>query len=396
MAGFDVNYTQDVDADLMGRAFGPDDTLQGIEKPVIPGADGGMPPADPPADPPAPPANTNTEPPAAPPAAPPADPAPPAPVPFDFEGISNGLVKGPEDITRIATENARLLVETQQLKEQIAKDPFANDFVKSLSQMYADSKSPEQIDTFIKLQKLGDISKLTPMEAMIEARVLRSGHDPDLVRKSIERKHGITPDMDDETRKIIDLDLADEAKSDYEYLATQKKELAIPAPTTPDPNVLVISKEVISAQVAPLKERIKGQFTSLGEINLNAKYEGEGDKRVNAKEAIVFNLPIPKSFQDRIPALADDFFTSNGIEVNQQNLTSFMEVVNVELFKAHGVELIQSCVNHALADLEPRIRAEYENTNGIPPKTGVTRTDKKTLDAIAENAVYQSIARGEE
>lgn len=398
MSGFDVNYI-DADADLMGKAFGKD-TPAGLPNPVIRGSDGGMPPAGKTGDdaPPAPaapelPAPVEPAAPATPPAAPPAPAAAAAPEPVNYEGISNGLIKSVDDITRIATEYNQLKAKTADLEAKIAVNPFANDFAKELNQMYADGKSAEQIKTFIMLQDIGDISKLSPIDAMVKARVFKTGQDPDLVQKSIERKYGITPNMDKEERDLIDLDLDADSRPDKEYLATLKKDLTTPAPTAPVVNTPAIAKEVIEAQLVPVKEKVTKQFTSLGDINLNAKVDKDGKA---TDEAIVFNLAIPKSFQDKMPALMDDFFLTSGLEVTKENMATFFDVANVELFKNHGVDLIQSCVNHALSIQEAKIRAEYENTGGLPPKSRQGGgANQKLVDAKLENDVYASIARGD-
>src|SRR6184192_4271310 len=107
--------------------------------------------------------------PATPPAAPAAATPPPVDNQINFEGISNGLIKSPADITRISQEYAAQQAELTTLRARVAENPFANDFIKTLDQMQRDGKSPEQVKAFMDLQNLGDISKLSPIDAMIEA-----------------------------------------------------------------------------------------------------------------------------------------------------------------------------------------------------------------------------------
>lgn len=313
-----------------------------------------------------------------------------APVTVNYEGISNGLIKSVDDITRISTEYAQLKQQNEQLTQQAAVNPFANDFAKTLNQMYADGKSPEQIKAFIHLQDLGDISKLSPIDAMIQARVLRDGRDADMTRKQIERKYGITEGMNAEDKELIELDIADDAKADYAYLQEHKKELAIPAPAAaPVVNVPAISEDVIRAQVAPIKTKIVEQFNTLGTLNLNAKYEKDGTTA--AKDAIQFELAIPKEFKDDLPALVENFFVESKLPVTQENMQTCLKVINHDLFDKYGVRMIQDCVNHALSVQDKAIREEYENVNGLkhPSHKKVIQTAELT------DQFLESYARGD-
>lgn len=328
--------------------------------------DGGMPPADPPIPP-------VEEPPATPPAdeviPPPATPEVPAaaPViePINFEGISSGLVKTPEDITRISGEYRAMQEELVTLREQVKRNPFANEWMEALNQMQVDGKSPEQVKTFIQLQELGDISKLPPIEAMVQAKVLRDGLDADLARKMIERKYEIREGMEDLDREIAEGNMKVDAKQDYEYLNTQKKELATPLAKTPPPAVNVLSQEAIRSQVEPIKEKVKEQFSSLGEVNLNGKVDNDGKPTA---DAVLFDLPIPNEFREKIPALLEDYFINSNTPVTKENLETAVGILNYELFNQFGVRIIQDAVNHALSVQDKKIRAEYSNNNPQKPE----------------------------
>lgn len=331
-------------------------------------AEGGMPGAggdDTPAAIPAPVVETPAV------AAPPVDAslaAVPAAVPatpnFDFEGISRGLVRTPEDVTRISDEYRAMQTELADLRTKVAVDPFANEFVKTLDQMQRDGKSPDQVKAFIKLQDLGDISKLSPIDAMIEAKVLRDGRNADIARKQIERKYEITEGMDEIDRQIAEANMADDAKADYEYLLSQKKELATPKPATPAEAVAAISEEVIRAEVAPIKQQVKDQFHSLGNINLNGKVDKDGKP---TDEAVMFDLPIPKEFKDQIPDLLENYFVNSGTKPTKEGIETAMGILQYEMFNRFGVKIIQDACNQYGTVVEKRIRDEYENKN--PKKT---------------------------
>lgn len=345
------------------------------------------PPATPPVEtPPAP-----ETPPAVPPAgAPPAVEAPAAaPVPVNYEGISNGLIKSVDDITRFANEHSALKTEVENLRKQVAEDPFANDFARTINQMQKDGKSPEQLKAFLKLQDLGEISKLSPIDAMIEAKVLRDGRNADIARKQIEKKYGITENMDPDERLVAEADMADDAKADYEYLTSQKKELATPLVRVPDPVLQTLSKEAIVSQVAPLKDKIKEQFTTLGEFDLLGKEVKDG---VVSPDAIPFAIPIPAEFKESIPGLIEDFFVNAGVPPTQENLKTALEVVNFELFNKFGLKIIQDACNQTANIVAKRIRDEYENKNGkvrnpgAPPRPNANDLNDDDL---------QNYARGE-
>lgn len=280
--------------------------------------------------------------------------------PINFEGISKGVIKSVDDIAGISDELVRSRTELQQLREQVAKSPFANELVKTINQMYADGKTETQIDTLLKLQKLGDISKLPPLQAMIEARVLRDGRAADVTQKMLERKYGITDDMDELDRQIAEETMKDDAKADYEYLAGQKKELATPTKATSDTTAAaqVLSHEAIRQQVEPIKGKIKDAYTSLGEINLNGKVDKDGKPTA---DAILFNMPVPSEFKEQIPDIVEGFYNELGVVPDKENLEILKGVINHNLYEQYGVKLIQDAVNAFAGPFEKKIRAEYEH-----------------------------------
>lgn len=317
---------------------------------------------------------------------------PPAAPTIDFEGISRGAVKSADDIIRIAQENATYKAELEAARKKLEENPFANDFVKELNQMTRDGKSPEQIKAFISLQDLGDISKLSAIDAMIEAKVLRDGRDRDLARRQIEKRYGLTEGMDELDRQVIEADMEDDAKADRAYLAEQKKELATPlAPPAPAAAQQVLSADVIRQQVAPVKERIREQFKSLGEINLTGKMDAT-DKTKNASDAMLFDLQIPASFRDKIPDAVEDFFLQSGMPVTKENLHEALKIVNYNLFNEHGVELIQACCNETATRVEKAIRAEYENKGGV--KHNQTPRNQRPTTADLSDEFLKEYANG--
>lgn len=362
--------------------------------------DGGIPPAegqsDAPADGAPAPVSTDNQAPApapttpAPAAAPVAATPPPVDNQINFEGISNGLIKSPADITRISQEYAAQQAELVTLRAKVAENPFANDFIKTLDQMQRDGKSPEQVKAFMELQNLGDISKLSPINAMIEARRIRDNRDPDIARRQIEKKYGITENMDEKEREVIDADMADDAKADYEYLQSQKKELATPVASAPAAAVSTLTREAIVSQVAPIKEKVKEQFNTLGEINLTGKVDDKGNA---AADAILYDLPIPAEFKEMIPQMIENFFVEQGLPVTQDNMKTALGVVNYELFNQFGVKIIQTACNQTAAETEKRIRAEYTNTNGLPKPNTPAKPSINANDLSDDQ--MQSYARGE-
>lgn len=338
-------------------------------------------------DPPKPGAEDNTEKPAD--VIPPAAAAAAAPEPINFEGISGGLIKSVDDVTRISTEFIAMQTELTQLREQVKADPFANDFVKTINQMQMDGKSPEQVKAFIHLQDLGDISKLSPMDAMIEAKVLRDGRDADIARKQIEMKYQLSNDMDPEVRKVIEANMMDDAKSDYEFLQSQKKDLATPVVRTPTDAVQTLSKETILAQVASVKEKVKDQFNTLGEINLNGKVDKDGKPTA---DAVMFDLPIPNEFKAQIPQLVEDFFVNSGVAVTKENMATALGIVNYELFDKYGVKIIQAACNQYGNVVENRIRDEYEHKGDL--KHNTDKNVNNNAETLTDE-MLDSYSRGE-
>jgi hypothetical protein len=295
---------------------------------------------------------------------------------FDFEGISGGLIKNVDDIGTFAAEHQRLLEENRSLKEKSEVNPFANEYSRTLNQMFADGKSEEQIEAFVSLNKLGEISELSPIEAMVQEKVLKDGRNPEIARKQIEKRFGITEFMSDEERELAQADLEDASKESYKYLQDFKKDLTTPTSQSPNGAVVdAVSADVIKTQIAPIKEKAYESFKSLGEINLNGKVDKDGKP---LEDAVLFNMAVPDDFRKLVPDLLEAFHLSNNLAVTDESLKNAMEYVNFELFNQRGVELIQTACIHYGNTVEKRIREEYENQGGLTHRRGTGSAQANT------------------
>lgn len=368
-------------------AEGNNEGTEGQAAGGTPAADAGTPPAEPPAAA-APPADLQTPPagqaqslPAASAAAVVEPPAAAQPQSINYEGISGGLIKSVDDITRISGEYATQKTELDALRLQVAADPFANDFTKQLNQMFKEGKTKEQISLFYQLTELGDISQMNPLDAMVQAKVLRDGRNSDLARRQIEMKYEITPDIDPAFKEVIEANMKDDAKADYEYLQSQKKELTTPAAAPPETAQNVINVDQLKTQVGEISPRVQEQFKTLGQVNINGKVDKDGKATA---DAILFDIPIPAEFNAKLPSILNDFFVTNQLPVTKENMEVALDLVNLELFKNHGAQIIQASVNHALAEHETKIRAEYENNGFVKKQADDTLQQKNPLAMTAK------------
>lgn len=305
--------------------------------------------------------------------------------------ISNGLIKSEDDFKSTIEKVGKYSGLESQL-EQLTKEnealknvnPFPNDYIKTLSELYASGAPAEKIETFQRINALGDVNALTSEEAL--KWQLREKYN--LTHEQAEIKLRNTYKLDefqfteDEVESAkIDVKIAgDEAKA---YLKGLQKSFEVAAPeqeAVDTPEQIAEKQKQFEAKVAPVITNIEQELPSyFTKINVNGK---EGDL------AQTIDLPLPEAMQKSIAAQTRDFAIVNNIDTSNPEHVSGLKEYAKNLAK---IQMFDAWIIDATSKKEVSIREEFNNPGNInrgkdnptaPSKTGLQSSASRVAETM--------------
>lgn len=326
-----------------------------------------QPPATEPANPPAPPAEPATDP------AQPADPntAPTAPIDktaepknsnwiseagkiagieFKTEEEVKGFFEKAKGYTDLQSKYDALNQNYESLKAQ--PDPFANEHIKKVNEMIQQGRSKDDIAAFEKINSVGELKDLQPLEKVKLALQLRDGLTPeeaDIRIKSLYKLDEGTYDENIIADNKVALKLA--ANKDEEFLNSYRVKLS--------ENPVAKQQEDYNKQIAeytekvsPIAKSIQEKYTAIKGVNLNGK---------TGEDAITIDLPISEESRNVIADLATQYAVANNIPLDEKGIKNINEYVENVLW----IQNREANIIHIASETERRVRAEFNNPSSI-------------------------------
>lgn len=342
------------------------------------GADGqqqnnGTPPegAQPPAG--APPAADNNQQSQQQPNTPPAG-APPAAPQINYaeylDRMSGGLIKDEDGFKSVLPqlqEYPTLKERLTELSSQLEKAPkFANDEVRIYNELVASGASKEQLESFQKINAVGELKDLTPYEARIARMVLVDGVKPSVAKLKLDREFKIGEeyaDIDPTEREILDEDLRVAANKDREELAKFKAQVSDTGKVAPEELALAQQAKITehTAQVKPYVKSLVTDLPHLGTFTLVEKDDAKGI------DGIDYQVPITDAYRGELNQHIENFFLDGLTPITRENTITAMAYARAELFREHAGEIFKEFYDTMVPQVEQRIINKYENRSGLKP-----------------------------
>lgn len=293
-------------------------------------------------------------------------------------GEEYGSEEGVEKLKLDLQEKLNLEKEIESLKLE-QETIFANKRVQTLNDLYKKGKTDDQINDYLSLSKLGDISELPAKEALIRAEIQKNGYTRDFAEKVINRKYNhdsivIDEDsMDDtelakarEDKAFAEERMEYDAKKARQELSDVVKDLT--TDVSPEEKALLeeSAKKAYEAKLKPFAERIQKKFPS--------KIEIEG-----------LSFDVTDEFRQKIDKDAMDYFFDT--EVNETSVETFMSVKKAEFFMNNMEQISKALVNHGKQIGTAEKEQEFINTGGVdrygsdPNSQDATLTESDILAA---------------
>lgn len=254
------------------------------------------------------------------------------------------------------------------LAEQKLVDVYPNEYVKTLSQLYKDGASTEQIALFQKINALGDLSKLSDQDAMVY-QLVQEGWNESVARDKVEME--------------FDLSGLDEESKEYRVAKQQMELAANKSRQALQQQVVDITTSVSEKQQATKLEQEKQEQDRLEGIAKQAQYAKQVSKASNELSKSITGLgeitireekdkaPIkitenyPEEFAKHIPKLLELHLLENGGDLNEDALESARQYVNSVYWAQNGEAIVKKAVDHAIALERQSVTNEFENRSGL-------------------------------
>lgn len=302
--------------------------------------------------------------------------------PFDaqLERFSNGVFKTPAQLLDAVTKLNGfddLNKEVQQLRDQVSKAPkFADEFEQKRNELKLSGASKETLKTFEKLNDLGDLNTLDPLEAKVMKLVLVDGMSEKVARLKVERQFPMEDTHDEDEIEIMKEDLRISAASDLKALQAYKVEI-----TTPTPNDSKLLSEAGKAQLNEALTPALATFTSslqkLTTLNLGPDKEGV--------PAVALDVPVTESdkkfFEDNIK----EYMLDNGLPLTTENFNEARQVATEKFVALKLPEISNLIWKTADAHYAKFYSEKYENPGGKPRSEGVTKGNDSAKSAEIRN-----------
>jgi len=317
-----------------------------------------------------------------------------------LEESSEGLFKTVDEFKSNLTkvkEYDTLKQERDELALKAQENPFANDYVKKYNDLVKSGKSKDQIESFVRINQLGDLSELTPMQIKVEALV-QEGYKRDVAERKITRDFGLnietegdhlTEDQIEENKALLEdkmEELRISSNHDLAKLEELKVKLGDTTDNEADNKALAHASQMKEYQekLKPTIAQIASAYTGLGELNVNGK---------TGAEAKLMSFDADPEYKKEVETKLFDYFKDGSIPVNAETVADAKNYVDAEYFIRNKEKVLQTAYNQGVADTKVESVQEFENKSGIPI-SGLAPT---TVSAEATLRQQQkAAARGED
>lgn len=287
-----------------------------------------------------------------------------------LDRMSGGLIKDEDGFKMVLPqlqEYPTLKEKLTELSSQLEKAPkFANDEVRIYNELVAGGASKEQLESFQKINAVGQLKDLTPYDARIARMVLVDGVKPGVAKLKVDREFKLGEgfsDIDPVEREILDDDLRVAANADREALAKFKADASATGGVSPEEQQLQYQAKLQehSQQVKPYVNNLVKDLPHLGAFTLVDKDEAKGI------DGIAYEVPITEAYKTELNGYVENFFLDGLTPITRENTITALAYARAELFRNHAGEIFKEFYDTIVPKVEERIGNKYENRSGLRP-----------------------------
>jgi len=284
-----------------------------------------------------------------------------------IEDISGGLFKTTDEFKSSLTKFSgydEVAKERDSFKEKAEKDPFANQYVKKLNDLTASGASQEQINNFHKINSVGDINALSPLDAKLAKMVLVDGWKEDIAKLQLAQDFPLDDyESDSAERKIMEEKLRISAEQDKKALNEYKADMSTPQVVSQD--------EVLLQQQAAQKQHNDFVKQTVPQISKELKGMGEMTFKIKDAEDFKMQFDYPEDFKKGMDGLLFDYFSDGMTPINQETVQQAFKAINANYLDQKFPEIAQKIYEQGFNNAWEKAVNKYENKSGLPKSAEV-------------------------
>lgn len=318
-----------------------------------------------------------------------------------LEESSGGLFKTVDDFKNsidkvknydtVANEKETIAQERDTYKAKAEQDPFANDLVKQFNDLVKKGGNEHQIDTFLKINKLGDLAQVDPYELRVSRMVLVDGVSRATAERIVTKEYNLDIDLSDATlsdqeKADLQIQLEDNkemlklaSKEDLSKLETYKAKISEPV-SVPDPKEEALKQTAIAAQhskaVQAALPNIVAGIKGIGDVSF-----GDNDK---------LNFDFSEDYQKTIAGKLETYLNHSVEPITPEKIQEAQDYITADYKVSHFEAAIKAAYEHGLNTGKETAANEYNNPGGLTNSTQPTAQPDNNLDWM------RKIAQGQE
>lgn len=285
----------------------------------------------------------------------------------DLNEKTAGVVKDEDSLKSLLSRSTEYETLAQQ-KEELEKTMFkpANEYISKLNEMTLAGANADQITAFVKLNGIGKLEDLSPIDVKVTKMVLVDGFSEDVARAIVEKQFDATgfdetlPEQALEA-KILREQLRVEAKKDLETLNTYKADLSVVSNPAKD-----MAEQQRLQQIADMTNYNKQVSQQTPEIIKYFPEKLSYDFKVG-DEVIAYEDSFDKDFLTKeLAPIVEEYFKDSGDPINNETIGQAFGMAHGEYLKKNIGKMLERSYLKGLSAGDERTSNKYENRSGLP------------------------------
>lgn len=312
----------------------------------------------------------------------------PATPQFDWNVISErsgGLIKD-EETFNSSLEKLTQFDEVSKKVTELESNQFkpANDFVAKFNEFVLKGADKNQIETFLKVNMIGDLSSMDAREILVTKDMLINGTPRDVAEYNIDNKYDFALYSDDSIEyRALKHNMDIESKSAINELNQYKAEIS--QVNNPDAEAAETERLQQVAQEEQRMSFVKKEAPKMAQAFVS-KMTVEVDKDKQFEHS--YNDDFKKNIDKHIV----EFFKVTKLPLTDENIPKVADYLELTYFKEHKKDIIKDMYNKMNSELEEKYANKYQNIGSLP-KEGQNPNPAQNNQPKSQREIQESFAK---
>lgn len=292
-----------------------------------------------------------------------------------LEESSGGLFKSEDDFKASLSKIQEYdVLKTRITELENEKDTlFANDEIKLLNDLHKEGKTSEQIEEFISLRKLGDLSTLDAKEVLVQD-LISKGSSRSVAEELVERKYKLNSiSLDEDTltdeeleknKREIELNKAEmamDANPLREKLIEKLSSLTKPVDPTQEALAKAAAEKAYKQKLEPFVSKLADDFPSKVEIVEGLRFD------------------VDPEFKESVKSFAQQHFLDT--EVNPETVGAFVDIQKAIFLAQNKDKIFKAIQDKTTTEVTEKVKAQFVNNHGLERQGAVLSEESQTMSA---------------